>query len=185
MEVFPCKIVVFSLGSVGGEDVTEHILFPRKFFEVLVQPYGPVTRCRYFVAFEIEKFVGGHIFGEDIAAFGFEHDREHDAVEYDVVFSYEMYEFGFRVFPVTLPRVGEKLFGIGNIADRGIEPYIQHFAFGSFYGYGYTPIEIAAHGTGLQAHIEPRFALSVHVRFPFGMSFENPLSQEPFVTVER
>ena len=63
MEVFPCKIVVFGLGSVGGEDVTEHILFPRKFFEVLVQPYGPVARCRYFVAFEIEKFVGGHIFG--------------------------------------------------------------------------------------------------------------------------
>ena len=95
-----------------------------------------------------------------------------------------MHEFGFGVFPVAFPGVGQQFFGVGDVSDGGVEPHIEHFAFGSFDGYGHAPVEVTAHGAGLQAHVEPRLALSVDVGFPLFVAFENPFPQEALVTVE-
>ena len=96
-----------------------------------------------------------------------------------------MNHLGFRIFPPGFPAFGQQLFRIGNISDRRIEPDIQHFAFSSFHRHGDSPIQVAAHGAGLQAHIQPALALAVDIRFPFLVSFQNPLAQERFPFIER
>ena len=56
-----------------------------------------------------------------------------------------------------------QLLGVGDIADRRVEPYIEHLAFCSLYGYWNTPVEVAGHCAWLQIHVEPRLALAVDV----------------------
>ena len=61
----------------------------------------------------------------------------------------------------------------------------------SFYGViAYNKIKVddgtvTAHGTWLQSHVEPAFALAVYVGTPFFMIFQNPFAQPSFVLVER
>ena len=99
-------------------------------------------------------------------------------------FSDEVNQTCFRVFPPFLPRVGQQFFGIADITDGSIEPYIKHLTFGAFYRNGNAPVQVAAHGTRLQAHVEPALALSVYVGAPFLVVFQNPLAQPSFVFVE-
>ena len=54
----------------------------------------------------------------------------------------------------------------------------------SFHRNGNTPIQVAAYGTRLQAHVEPAFTLAVHVGTPFFMVFQYPLAQPCFMFVE-
>ena len=106
-------------------------------------------------------------------------------MEYDVVFSDEVNQTCFRVFPPFLPRVGQQFFGIADITDGSIEPYIKHLTFGAFYRNGNAPVQVAAHGTRLQAHVEPALALAINIGTPLLMVFQNPLAKPFLVFVQR
>ena len=185
LEVFPGKVVVFRFRGIGSQHITEHVLLAGEVFQIFVQPYCPVAGSRNLVSFQIQEFVARNVVRQDIAAFCFQHGREYDAVEHDVVFSDEMEQAGFGIFPPCFPTVGKQFLCIGDISDRSIEPYIQHLSFSAFNGHRNTPVEVAAYGTWLQSHIEPAFALSVYVGTPFFVIFQNPLAQPAFVFVER
>ena len=106
-------------------------------------------------------------------------------MEHDIVFSDKVYQAGFGIFPPCFPTIGKKFFGVGDVSDGGVEPYVKHLSFRSFYGNGDTPVEVTAYGTRLQSHVEPALTLAVHVRAPFLVVFENPFAQPAFVFVER
>ncbi len=186
LEIAPSEIVVLCLGRVGGQHIPQYILFAGEVSQILVKPYGPVARCRNFVALQIQELVGRNIFRKLVAvAISHKHCRENYAVEHYVVLAYEVDYACLGIFPVFLPAVGQQLLGIGNVADGSVEPHVEHLAFGAFHGHGYTPVEVAAHGAGLQTQVEPRFALAVHVGLPFLMAFENPFAQRFLPAVQR
>ena len=81
----------------------QDVLLTGQFFQIFVQPDGPVARGKDFIIFEIEKLVGRYILGQDERAFGLEHSREDDVMEDDVVFANKMYDLCFAVFPPRFP----------------------------------------------------------------------------------
>ena len=149
-----------------------------------MQPDGPVARGRDLVAFEVQELVRRNVFGQDIAAVRLEHRGKDDAVEHDVVLADEVHHLRILRLPVLLP-VGREVLRGGDIADRGVEPDVEHLSFGSLHGYGNTPVQVAAHGTRLQSAVEPALALPVNVRFPLLVALQNPLAEELLVTVQR
>ena len=120
-----------------------------------------------------------------------EHCREDDAVEDDIVLADEMDHAGVVVLPPLLPcaillRVGiAKLLGVGDIADRSIEPHIEHLAFSTFDRHRYAPVEVASHSTRLQAAIEPALALAIDIRTPLLVVVEDPLAKPLLMLVKR
>ena len=149
-----------------------------------MQPDSPVARRGDLVAFEIEELVGRHVLGQDVLAVRFEHRREDDAVEDDIVLADEVHHLGSGVLPITLP-VWRQLLRGGYIADRRVEPHVEHLALGPLDRNGDAPVQITAHGTRLQSQIEPALALPVDVGTPLLVPFENPLAQKSLVLVER
>ena len=105
-------------------------------------------------------------------------------MEHDVVLADEVEHTGFGVFPPLCVIVAHKVDGVGDVTDRSVEPYVEHLALGTLHGYGDTPVEVAAHGAGLETHVEPRLALAVDVGLPFLVSFENPLLKRTLPLVE-
>ena len=103
LEVFPCKVVVLGLGSIGCEHIAQHVLLAGEILKIFVEPHSPVARCRDLVVLKVKELVGRHVVGEDIAAVGLQHGWEHDAVEHDVVFSDEMDEARLGILPPFLP----------------------------------------------------------------------------------
>ena len=109
LEILPCKIIVFCLGSVCAEHIPEHILLPGKIVEILMQPYRPVSRCGNLVALQIEKLVCRHIFRQDESvAVGLKHCREDNAVEHYVVLSYKVDHLCIGTLPPLFPIIGEQ-----------------------------------------------------------------------------
>ena len=51
----------------------------------------------------------------------------------------------FPVFPVF---VGP-YFCVGDVSDRSVEPYIEHFSIGTSHRHRYSPIEVSGHGATL------------------------------------
>ena len=113
-----------------------------------------------------------------------QHRGEDDAVEDDVVLADEVHHLGLIVLPILLP-IGRKILSSRDIANRSVEPYIQHLALFALDRHGDTPIQIAAYGTRLQARIEPRLTLAIDVGFPLLMALQNPLTQERIVLIQR
>ncbi len=120
-----------------------------------MKPHGPVARSGDFVVLEVQELVGGDIVRQVVRAVGHEHRREHDAVEHDVVLAYEMEHAGLRVFPPPGPVVAHAVYCVGDVSYRSVEPYIKHFPLGSFHRDRDSPVEVAAHGAGLEAEVEP------------------------------
>ena len=91
----------------------------------------------------------------------FHHHREDEAVEHDVVLADEVDEACVVLLPPLLPCTPllwlflAELLGVLYVADRRIEPYIEHLAFGAFYRYRYAPVEVACHGAWLKVHVKP------------------------------
>ncbi len=151
-----------------------------------MQPHRPVARGADFVAFEVEELVGRHVVGQLVAvAVGKKHGGEYYAVEHDVVLADEIYYARLGVFPPALPRVGQQLLGVGDIAYGGVEPHVEHFSVSPFHGHGYAPVEVAGDGARLQAEVEPRLALAVHIGAPFLVPVENPALKLGLPAVER
>ena len=185
LEVSPGEVVVLRFGRVGGEDVAEHILLAREVVQVFVEPHGPVAAGRNLVVLQVEEFVGRHVVGQDVAAFGLEHGGEHDAVEHDVVLADEMDEAGVLLLPPGFPGVRQQFLGVGDVADGGVKPHVEHFSFGAFHGHGDAPVEVAGYGTGTQSEVEPALALSVDIGAPLLVVLQNPLFQPLLVVVQR
>ena len=93
-----------------------------------MEPNRPIPTGRDLISLEIEKLIARHIIGEDKGALSLEHRREDDAVKDDIVLTDEVDHAGLGIFPPGLPTIGEELFGIGDIADRGVKPYVEHLA---------------------------------------------------------
>lgn len=48
-----------------------------------------------------------------------------------------------------------QLLGVGDVADGGVEPNVEHLTLGSLNRHGHTPVEVTAHGTWLKTQVEP------------------------------
>ncbi len=106
-------------------------------------------------------------------------------MEDDVVLSDEMDQSRGRVLPPFLPILRQELLGIGNVADRGVEPDIKDLALGPVDRNRNAPVKISGHGTRLQMGVQPALALSIDVRLPFFVLFEDPVSEPWFIFIER
>lgn len=104
LEVLPREVVVLRLGGIGREHIAQHILLAREIDQILMEPDGPVARRGDLVVLQVEKLVGGHVVGQDIASVGLEHGGEDEAVEDDIVLADEVDEARLRVLPPFLPR---------------------------------------------------------------------------------
>ena len=96
-----------------------------------------------------------------------------------------MNEAGVFALPPFLPAVGEEFLGVGDVADGGVEPNVEHLPFGSGHRHGHAPVEVAAHGTGLQAAHQPALALTVNGAAPLLVAVEYPAVQPLLVIVQR
>ena len=93
----------------------------------------------------------------------------------NIILPNEMNHFCLRILPVFFPVI-RKLFCCRYISYWCIEPYIEYFPFCPFNGNGNTPVKIAAYSPGLEALVDPRFALPVNIGFPvLLMPFQYPL----------
>ena len=106
-------------------------------------------------------------------------------MEHDVVLADKVHEARVGAFPPQFPVVGPEILGVGDVADGRVKPHVEHFPLCPFHGHGDTPVEVAAHGTGFQAHVEPAFALSHHVAAPFCVVLRDPRLEPLLVLVER
>ena len=121
----------------------------------------------------------------------FQHRREDDAVEHDVVLADKMYEPCLRVLPPFLPAAPclrlqlTEFLRVGNIADGGVKPNVQYFSLSTFNRNRDSPVQVTGHGTGFQSCVEPRFALSIHIGTPFLVLVQNPVFKPWLILVKR
>ena len=183
LEVLPSEVVILRLGGICTQYVTKYILLSGELLQILMQPDGPVARGRNLVAFEVQELVRGDIFGQDVVAMRLQHRGEYDAVEDDIILTDEVDELRLLIFPILLP-IGRKVLRGRDIANRSIEPYIEHLTLGTLNRHGNTPIQVAAHGTGLQTAIQPALALAIDIRFPLLVTLQNPVAKHLLVVVQ-
>src|SRR5450432_706960 len=63
LEIFPGKIIILCFRCIGAEYIPEHIFTAWKIFQIFMYPHGPVSARGYFLSFDIQKFISGHIVG--------------------------------------------------------------------------------------------------------------------------
>ena len=185
LEFLPGEVVVLGFGGVCGEHVAHHVCLAREVLQILVSPHRPVAGGGDLVAFEVQELVGRNVVREYVSAVSLEHRREHYAVEHYIVLADEVHQAGVIGLPPFLPTVGEEFLGVGDVAYGGVEPNVEHLAFGSRHRNGHAPVEVAAHGTGLQAAHKPALALAVNGAAPFLVTVQYPAVQPLFVIVQR
>ncbi|EMR01121.1 hypothetical protein ADICEAN_03760 [Cesiribacter andamanensis AMV16] len=116
-----------------------------------------------------------------------EHGRENDAVKHNIVLANKVQQAGIGALPVGLPIAPfplGPLLGSGDVANGSIKPHIEHLAAGFGQGYGHTPVQVPGYGAGLQALLNPAFALSVDVGLPLFMLFKDPLPQPGLILLQ-
>ena len=185
LELFPGEVVVLCLGSVSREHIAQHILLAREVLHILVSPDRPAAGSGNLVAFQIQELVRRHVLRKDESvAVGLEHRREHNAMEHDIVLSYEVHQLGIGALPPLLPIVRQELDGIGDIADGSVEPHIEDLALGAFHGHGDAPVEVAGHGARLQASVKPTLYLTVDIGTPFLVAFQYPFTEPGLIVLQ-
>ena len=120
-------------------------------------------------------------------------------MENNIVLADEMHQFGFIVFPPGFPVhlflascCAERFVflicpfaGGRNVADGCIKPHIQDFAFGIIQWDFHAPVEVAGNGAGMQALINPGFALPVNIGFPIVfMTLQYPVGEPAGVIIQ-
>ena len=182
MEIRPSEVIILRFRCIGGEHITQHVLLAGKIIQILIEPYRPIAGCGNLIALEVEELIRRHVVRQ-VIPLCFEHSGEDDAVENDVIFSDEMDHTRRFIFPpfgpisVFLGLRLAKFDRIGDISDRSIKPYIEHFTFRAFYRNGNTPVEVTCDRTRFESTVQPAFALTIHVGSPFLMVVENPVLQ--------
>ena len=106
-------------------------------------------------------------------------------MEDDVVLADEVHQTGVGRLPPFLPAVREKLLRIGNVADRRVEPDVEHLALGALDGHGHAPVEVARDGARLQAAVQPALHLAVDVGAPLLVAVQDPLAQPLLIVLQR
>ena len=107
LEVGPSEVVILSLGGISGKYIAQHVLLAGEILEILVEPNGPVARCRNLVAFKVKELIGRHVVRQiEIVIVSLKHRREDNAVEHDIILAYEVYQTRFRIFPPRFPCIG-------------------------------------------------------------------------------
>ena len=82
-------------------------------------------------------------------------------MEDDIVLTDEVDELCLRVFPPFLPAAEAlglcvaELLGVGDIADWGVEPYVEDFPLCPLDRDGDASLKVACHGTWLEVHVKP------------------------------
>ena len=190
LEICPSEVVVLGFRSIGCKHIAQFILTTWQFIEVFIEPYGIVLRGAYLVAFEVQELIRWNIVGQDVFTMSFQHCREHDAMEHDIVFADEMDKSGLGVFPPSLPRAQFRMgvaqfLSIGDVTDGSIEPNIEHLSLCSLNRNRNTPVEVASNGTRMQTTVEPALALTIDIGTPFLVLLQNPLLKPSLVLVER
>ena len=160
LEIRPGEVVILGLRCVGGEHIAQYVLFAGEIVQILVEPNRPVAGSGYLVSLKIEELIGGYVIRQ-VIALRLEHSGEDDAVEDDIVFSDEMDHPCVFLFPPFLPvavfpglRLTE-LNRIGDVSDRSVKPYVEHFSFCSFYRHGYAPVQVTGDGARFESSVEP------------------------------
>ena len=177
LEIVPREVSVLRLRQRLGEGVAEQV--GREVVEGFVEPHGPAATRRELAAFEVEELVGGHVGGKDEAGallprcLVVRHQQrgEDERVEDDVVFSDKVEQIAALVLPVATPQLRVALprgpfFRGRDVADRRVEPDVEHLALGVFDGHRHAPREVARHRAVGEAVGEPAFDLPAHVRLP-------------------
>ena len=101
-----------------------------------------------------------------------------------------MHQTRLGVLPPLLPRAPSpgvgvaQLLGVADVAYGSVEPHIQHLALSTLHRHGDSPVEVARHGAGLQVHVEPALALSVHIGAPLLVLLQDPFLQPVLVFVQ-
>ena len=186
LEIFPWEVIVLGFRCIGGQHITENILFSRELLQIFMRPHGPVARGRDFVPLQIEELVGRNILRKYITVtICLEHGREDDAMEDDVVLADEMHQLRILALPPFLPWLRQKFLCIGNIADRCIEPHIEDFPFCAFHRHRHSPVKVTAYGTRLKPSVNPALALAIDIASPLLVRIQNPLRKPSLVFIER
>ncbi len=173
LEIFPGKIIVFCFGHIGTKNITQYIFATGKVFYIFMRPNGPVPGSGNFITFNIQEFVSRNIVGQDKIAVRFQHSREYDTMENDIVFTNEMDQLCIILAPVVSP-LWRKLFRSADITDRCIKPNIKYLSFCVWQGNFDTPVTVSGHRPALQSIIQPAFALAINIVLPFLMTFQEP-----------
>ena len=147
-------------------------------------PDGPIAGCGYFVSFNVQKLIGGNVLRQDKSSMCLERSRKYDAMENDVVLSDEVYQFRVILAPVIRP-IRRQFLGGADVADRRVEPDVQHLPFCVRQGNLHAPLAVARHGAGLEAAVEPALTLSVDIVLPVFMPFQDPFLQPGFIILQR
>ena len=105
-------------------------------------------------------------------------------MEDDVVLADEVHHLRILALPILFP-VGCEVLRRGDVTDRCVEPDVEHLALGTLDRNGNAPVQVAAHGTRLQAAVQPALALSVDIGLPLPVALENPLAEESFILIQR
>ena len=97
----------------------------RRFLEVLMDPYRPVSGRGDLLTFQIEKLVGRDIVRQNVVTLGLQDGRKDEAVENDVVLTDEVDQGRFFILPVGFPVffiVDRPLLGRRNPSSRTSGP---------------------------------------------------------------
>ncbi len=104
LEIFPREVIVLGFRRIGGQHITENVLFSRELLQIFMRPHGPVARGRDFVTLQIQELVGRNILRKYITVtIRLEHGREDDAMEDDVVLADKMHQLRIPALPPLLP----------------------------------------------------------------------------------
>ena len=105
-------------------------------------------------------------------------------MENDIVFADEVDEFGVAG-PVFLPVGGFEPAGDADVTDRRFEPHVQHFSVFTGHRHLHAPVEVAGHGAGAQAFVQPAAALPEHIGFPVVAAVDVLVQEFVLQAVER
>ena len=96
-----------------------------------------------------------------------------------------MDELRVRTLPPFVPALRKKFPGIGNIADRSIEPHVEHLALGTFHRHRDAPVQVAGYGARLETAVNPALALAIDIAPPLLVVLQNPLAQPFLILIQR
>ena len=106
-------------------------------------------------------------------------------MEHDIVLSDEVDELRVPALPPFVPALREQFLGIGNIANRSIEPHVEYLALGTFHRHRNAPVQVAGYGTRLETAVNPALALAIDIAPPLLVVLQNPHAQPFLILIQR
>ena len=135
--VEPGKIAVLTFRCDGRQHIPQFILSAGQIHQIFMQPNRVISRCADFLSFQIEEFVGRHLCGKHIGSMLCKNHRKNNGMKNDVILADEVHKLCIWRLPPCFPCFFvvcatlklEILTGCADVANWGIKPDIQNFAF--------------------------------------------------------